>query len=107
LRLNPAAAQAIGLALHELATNARKYGALSTEEGRVAVSWGRESDTLIMSWAEHGGPPLSPPKQRGFGTVVIKAMAERGVGGEVDLDYPPAGLTWRLTCPAAKALESY
>jgi PAS domain S-box-containing protein len=105
LRLNPASAQAIGLALHELATNAGKYGALSTGTGRVDVCWSADGDTLTMSWSEHEGPPVSAPKRRGFGTIVMEAMVERSVNGTVDLDYPPSGLTWRLTCPAANALE--
>jgi PAS domain S-box-containing protein len=105
LRLNPASAQAIGLALHELATNAGKYGALSTDVGRVDVSWGTEGDTLTMSWTERKGPPVSAPKRRGFGTIVMEAMAERSVDGKVEVDYAPSGLTWRLTCPAANALE--
>jgi two-component sensor histidine kinase len=100
-----ASAQAIGLALHELASNAGKYGALSTDEGHVYVSWGTIDDTFAMSWTERGGPPLSAPKRRGFGTIVMEAMAERSVDGKVDLDYAPSGLTWRLTCPTANALE--
>jgi PAS domain S-box-containing protein len=106
LRLNPASAQAIGLALHELATNAGKYGALSTETGRVNIGWGIDGDTLAMNWTECDGPPVSAPKRRGFGTIVMETMAERSVNGAVDLDYAPSGLTWRLTCPAASALES-
>ncbi len=105
LRLNPASAQAIGLALHELATNAGKYGSLSTNTGRVDVCWGSDGKSLTMSWTEREGPPVSAPKRRGFGTIVMEAMAERSVDGKVDLDYAPSGLTWRLTCPAANALE--
>jgi two-component sensor histidine kinase len=105
LRLSAASAQAIGLALHELATNAGKYGALSTDRGRVDVTWRIVDETFTMSWTERGGPPVSAPKQRGFGTIVMQAMAERSVAGVVDLDYPALGLTWRLTCPAANALE--
>jgi PAS domain S-box-containing protein len=105
LRLKPAAAQAIGLALHELATNAGKYGALSTDKGRVYVSWGTVDHTFTMSWVERKGPPVSAPKRRGFGTIVMETMTERSVDGSVDLDYMPQGVTWRLTCPAATALE--
>jgi PAS domain S-box-containing protein len=105
LRLNAASAQAIGLALHELATNAGKYGALSTDTGRVAVRWRTDGYTLTMSWTEREGPPASAPKRRGFGTIVMETLAERSVDGTVDLDYPPSGLTWRLTCPAANAVE--
>jgi two-component sensor histidine kinase len=106
LRLKAASAQAIGLALHELATNAGKYGTLSTDTGRVDISWGIDGDTFTMSWVEREGPPVSPPKRRGFGTKVMEAMAERSLVGNVDLNYAPSGLTWRLTCPAANALEA-
>jgi two-component sensor histidine kinase len=105
LRLNAAAAQAIGLALHELATNAGKYGALSTDAGRLDIGWGADGGTFTMNWTEGDGPPVSGPKQRGFGTTVIEMMVKRSVGGAVDLHYPPSGLTWRLTCPAMNALE--
>jgi PAS domain S-box-containing protein len=105
LRLSATAAQAIGLALHELATNAGKYGALSTNSGRVDVCWGPDAEILTMSWAERDGPPVSPPERRGFGSTVIVSMAEATVGGEVQLDYAPSGLVWRLTCPAANVLE--
>jgi PAS domain S-box-containing protein len=105
LRLTAASAQAIGLALHELATNAGKYGALSTDKGRVDICWGTDRDTFTMSWTERQGPPVSAPERRGFGTIVMEAMTERSVDGTVDLDYAPSGLTWRLNCPAANALE--
>jgi PAS domain S-box-containing protein len=105
LHLNAAAAQAVGLALHELATNAGKYGALSTEAGRVDVGWQLDSDTVTMSWTERDGPPVRPPERRGFGSTVIEGMAKQTVSGEVQLNYAPSGLEWRLTCPAANALE--
>jgi two-component sensor histidine kinase len=105
LRLTAASAQAVGLALHELATNAGKYGALSTDTGRVDISWGIDGDTFTMSWTERDGPAVAPPERRGFGTIVMEAMTERSVGGAVDLDYAPSGVTWRLTCPAANTLE--
>jgi PAS domain S-box-containing protein len=105
LHLNTTAAQAIGLALHELATNAGKYGALSTDAGRVDVGWWLDGDALTMSWTERDGPPAQPPDHRGFGTTVIDAMAKRALSGDVRLDYARSGLTWRLTCPAPNALE--
>ncbi len=104
LSLKAAAAQAIGLALHELSTNAGKYGALSTDAGRVDVRWGTDGDKFTMDWTERDGPPVSAPKRRGFGTIVMEAMTERSVDGTVDLDYAPSGMTWRLSCPAANAL---
>jgi PAS domain S-box-containing protein len=106
LRLKAASVQAVGLAIHELATNAGKYGALSTETGRVDVGWSAGDGVFTMYWSESGGPPVSPPQRRGFGTVLMGVMAERSVGGEVELDYAPEGLRWRLTCPAASALET-
>jgi PAS domain S-box-containing protein len=105
LRLNATAAQAIGLAFHELATNAGKYGALSVDAGRVDVQWRLEGDVFALSWTERNGPPVSPPQRRGFGSTVIGSMAKLCVGGEVELDYARSGLKWRLTCPAANTLE--
>jgi two-component sensor histidine kinase len=103
--LNATAAQAIGLALHELATNAGKYGALSTDTGRIDIGWKSEGDVFTMNWSECNGPLVRPPKHRGFGSTVLESMAKFAVGGEVQLDYAPSGLQWRLTCPAANALE--
>ncbi len=105
LRLNAASAQAVGLALHELTTNAGKYGALSEDTGRLEIGWWTQGETLTMSWTERNGPPVSAPQRRGFGTVVMKQMAERSVGGRVELDYAPSGVSWNLTCPAMNALE--
>jgi PAS domain S-box-containing protein len=107
LCLNPASAQAIGLARHELATNAGKYGTLSTDEGGVEIRWRIDGGTVTINWVERDGPPMAEPKQRGFGTLVMEAMAARGVNGSVNLDYVPSGLTWRLTCPASNALEPW
>jgi two-component system, OmpR family, KDP operon response regulator KdpE len=105
LCLKPGSAQAVGLALYELATNAGKYGALSNDTGRVDIRWETDGDTFAMNWAERDGPRVSPPKQRGFGTIVIEAMVGCSVDGAVDLDYAPLGVTWRLICPVANALE--
>ena len=105
LLLNAASAQAIGLALHELATNAGKYGALSTDVGHVGMGWAAGGDTFTMSWTERDGPSVRPPERRGFGSTVSGSMAERTLGGEVQVDYAPSGLVWRLTCPRGSALE--
>jgi two-component system CheB/CheR fusion protein len=105
LRFNTVGAQAVGLALHELATNAGKYGALSTDRGRVDVRWNFSDNAFTMSWTEREGPSVAAPKRRGFGTTITERMAESSLGGTVDLDYAPSGLTWRLTCPAGNALE--
>jgi PAS domain S-box-containing protein len=106
LRVNAASAQAIGLALHELTTNAGKYGALSKDTGHVDIGWGTDGNIFTMNWTERDGPAVSAPQRRGFGTIVMKTMAQRSVDGTVDLDYAPSGVTWRLTCPAVNALES-
>lgn len=105
LRITAAAAQTLGLALHELATNAGKYGALSTDTGRVDICWQIDGDLFTMSWIELGGPPVRPPDHRGFGTMVIDSMVKQSLGGDVELDFAPAGLAWRVTCPATNVLE--
>ena len=105
VRLNAAAAQAIGLALHELATNAGKYGALSVDAGCVDVGWRLDGNIFAMSWTERKGPPVSQPKRRGFGSTVVDSMVKQTVNGDVQLDYISSGVVWNLTCPAANALE--
>jgi two-component sensor histidine kinase len=105
LRLKPEAAQSIGLALHELATNAGKYGALSNNKGRIDIWWQATANMFTMSWTENEGPPVVTPTRRGFGSTVISTMAKHSLDGEVALYYARSGLMWRLTCPAANALE--
>jgi PAS domain S-box-containing protein len=105
LLLKAASAQAIGLAVHELATNAGKYGALSTNKGRVDIWWQAAADMFTMSWTENDGPPVVAPTRRGFGSTVIDTMAKHSLGGEVAICYARSGLMWQLTCPAANALE--
>jgi two-component sensor histidine kinase len=105
LCLKPAACEVIGLAIHELATNAIKYGALSVNSGGVDVSWGAAGDLFSISWIEHDGPRVSPPERTGFGSTVITSLAKLTIGGEAYLDHAPSGTTWRLTCPAGNALE--
>jgi PAS domain S-box-containing protein len=105
LHLNAAASQALGLAIHELATNAGKYGALSTDAGHVDIDWRLDGETLAMNWTERGGPPVGQPEHLGFGTTVTRSMAKRSLDGEVELDYAQSGLAWHLTCPATNALE--
>jgi two-component sensor histidine kinase len=106
LHLNAEASQAVGLAIHELATNAGKYGALSTEAGHVDIGWRLDGETLAMNWTERGGPPVREPEHEGFGTTVTRTMAKRALDGDVRLDYAPSGVAWHLTCPAANALEA-
>jgi len=102
LALNPGTVQAIGLAVHELGTNAAKYGALSTDAGHVDVCWRVDGDVFQMTWTESAGPPVSAPTSCGFGTIVMQKMVEKTVGGDVHLDFAPSGLTWRLRCPVTR-----
>ena len=99
--------QNIGLALHELSTNATKYGALSVPTGRIYIHWtvGEPVDgkrEIALSWREEGGPPVTPPKRKGFGQVVIERTVSRAVGGKVDINYDPKGLSWRILFHAAE-----
>ena len=102
--LAAAASQSIGLALHELATNAIKYGAWSVPTGRVTASWTVEHELgmphhLQLCWVESGGPIVTPPTQSGFGTIVIEQIAANSVNGEVLLEFDPRGLRWTLSMP--------
>jgi PAS domain S-box-containing protein len=105
VRLTAATAQAIGLTIHELATNAGKYGALSVDAGRVDVRWRIDGDTFAMTWTESDGPPVSPPQRWGFGNTVVTSMVKQTVNGEVQLDYAPSGVVWNLACPAENVFE--
>ena len=110
LLIEASAAQAIGMALHELATNAGKYGALSNDSGHVIIEWGLErapgkEDIFFLNWREHGGPPVAASLRRGFGSTVITEMAEMSLNAKVDLGFAVAGLTWRLQCRATEVLE--
>lgn len=102
--LNPDAVQNLGLVFHELATNAVKYGALSSPRGRIAVAWqadraSGERPALRLSWTETGGPPVSQPAARGFGTRIVESHAAASFSGRVSVDYRPEGLVWTLQAP--------
>jgi two-component sensor histidine kinase len=86
------------MALHELGTNAMKYGALSSEQGRVAIAWHEDDGVIALSWEEQGGPPVSPPTKQGLGSRIL---SPGGPLRTVDLDYRPEGLVCRLTVAAA------
>jgi PAS domain S-box-containing protein len=102
--VNSTAAQNLGLALHELATNAAKYGALSTPAGRVRVKWSVSPDAegiarLVIAWAEAGGPPVAPPKETGFGHVVIERVAAQALNAPVVYEFPEDGVRWSIALP--------
>jgi two-component sensor histidine kinase len=95
-RLPPKTAVSLAMALHELCTNAVKYGALSHPEGRVSLSWEAADGRLALVWAEHGGPPVSPPARRGFGTRMIERALAADVDGKAELDFRPEGIVCRI-----------
>jgi PAS domain S-box-containing protein len=94
--LNPRASEIVGMALHELATNSIKHGALSVAAGRVAVAWDCDDERFRISWTERGGPPVSEPERTGFGTTLIRDIPRRSLDAEVRLDFLPEGLEWEL-----------
>jgi CheY-like chemotaxis protein len=97
--LRPVMAQTLALALHELATNAAKYGALSTPRGKVRLQWDLEPDSLVLNWTETGGPATMAPSSQGFGTQIINASIRSQLGGQVTFDWLPDGLTCTLSVP--------
>jgi two-component sensor histidine kinase len=100
LLLEPSTAQAIAVTLHELATNAAKYGALSVPEGHVQVEWSHAADgRLVIRWSETGGPPVKPPTRKGFGTRVIEGMIRGPLKGEMRFDWRAEGLACEIAIP--------
>lgn len=88
------------MVLHELATNALKYGALSTSTGKVAVIWCIAADgAVVLDWRESGGPPVCKPMRKGFGSRLVSDAIPRQLGGAVQLDYDPQGVRCRITIP--------
>ncbi len=109
LELNDLATKALGMAFHELASNAAKYGALSNDAGHIAVSWTVEDDgtarpQMKLVWLEKDGPPVAAPTRKGFGTTVTTQMVESDTNGTVGIDYAPEGLAWRVSCPTHEVL---
>lgn len=105
--LAPAAAQALSMAIHELATNAAKYGALSIPAGRLIVSWqtDKTESVLRLQWVEAAGPPiLIEPRRRGFGSRVVEAVARDQLGGKVEHRWEPTGLVCAIEVPLARSL---
>ena len=99
VQLQPTTAQTLALALHELVTNSAKYGSLSTLSGRLAITWDVQDDTLILAWVETGGPEVTKPLSRGFGTRSVIASIETQLGGKADFDWRREGLICRLSVP--------
>jgi len=103
LLVPPGTALSLSMALHELATNAAKYGALSGETGEACFSWaietGADGERVNLSWREIGGPPVEPPTEKGFGSRLLQ-MVGRELGGEGRLNFAPGGLVWTASFPA-------
>jgi two-component sensor histidine kinase len=108
LFLNANAVQNIGFALHELATNASKYGAIKSPQGRVVVTWrGPEEDGRIcLDWVERDGALVQTPDRRGFGFLVMTDLVAQAVRGTATLDFSPEGVRWHLEFPASHALAA-
>ena len=103
LLIMPRAAETIGMALHELATNALKYGSLSVEGGHVDIGWRvdelADNAGFSMWWRETGGPPVQETGHAGFGSRLIREVPRHNLGAEVSFTYPPTGVIWEITCP--------
>jgi two-component sensor histidine kinase/CheY-like chemotaxis protein len=99
LQLQPATAQTLALALHELVTNSAKYGALSTVSGRLSVKWEAQAGFLVLTWEERGGPPVQKPISKGFGTRSVIASIESQLGGQAEFEWRSEGLYCRLSVP--------
>lgn len=97
--LPPATALRLALIVHELSTNATKYGALSTEAGRLRLSWAQRAEGLDLRWEESGGPEVAPPRRTGFGSTLIEQSAQ-AEGGTADADWRPEGVVWKISLPA-------
>ena len=101
LMVEPDAAQAIAVTLHELATNAAKYGALSVPDGYVQVEWSRAADgRIVLRWTEANGPAVTPPTHQGFGTRVMEKMITHHLRGRIRFAWRAQGLSCEITIPA-------
>jgi two-component sensor histidine kinase len=104
--LPPRHALAFAMVLHELGTNAVKYGALSNQDGVIDIEWSLLEGTLQLRWTETGGPPVVPPTRRGFGSRLIERGLRHEIGGKVTLEFPTSGLICTIEAPLAVAEQS-
>lgn len=103
--LGARAVSALSLALHELATNASKYGAMSTERGSITISWDiedAEEPQMRFHWSEMNGPPVKEPSRRGFGSRVIENNIALELGGRATVDYRPRGIVYEIVAPLSR-----
>ncbi len=106
ISLQPATAQGLALAVHELATNAAKHGALSSPNGKITLDWQLRGDSLTLNWAENGGPVIAEPSSRSFGLKVIVASIEQQLSGKAAFDWDPAGLRCEFSIPRSELTKS-
>jgi two-component sensor histidine kinase/DNA-binding response OmpR family regulator len=106
ISLQPSTAQGLALALHELATNAAKHGALSSEHGKVTLTWELQPQALVLNWIESGGPEIASPSARSFGLRVIRASIEQQLDGEAAFDWNPSGLRCSFAIPYRNMMKS-
>jgi PAS domain S-box-containing protein len=104
--LQPATAQGLALALHELATNAAKHGGLSSSAGKITLEWELESEALTLRWSETGGPPVAEPSSHSFGLKVIAASIEQQLGGKAVFKWAPIGLQCQMMIPRSELAKS-
>jgi two-component sensor histidine kinase len=102
LHVSPKQALAFAMAIHELATNAVKHGALAVTIGRVKVTWTEEDGQLRFTWREIGGPPVRAPSRRGFGTRLLERAIAHDLAGVTRLDYAETGVCWDATAPMGR-----
>lgn len=110
VNIAPGAAQNLGMAMHELGTNAAKYGALSGEAGEVVIAWdivaGQNGERdFVLSWTERNGPRVSPPEHKGLGSFIVTRLFKHSLSGEVTQDFAPEGVRWSIRAPAASIVE--
>jgi two-component sensor histidine kinase len=101
VKLNESAVVYLGMALHELATNATKHGAWSNGKGRIVLSWKVEDGELQVEWQEQGGPPAAGQLRNGFGRTVLENIVGRALDGSARIEFTPQGLHWYLKAPAS------
>jgi two-component sensor histidine kinase len=92
----------LALVVHELATNAAKYGALTTAEGKIDVDWRQENDSLKLRWEERHGRPVEAPSTAGFGTSLVRTMIVKQFGGTVAYDWQPGGVSVEIVVPVQR-----
>ena len=109
LRINPQMSQQLAMAVHDLATNAAKHGALSTQAGNVRVEWSVQQAEgearFVFCWTEQGGPPVSPPEREGFGQTLLRRLMGSALSSKPEIEYCPEGLRYRLECALSRVSQ--